>query len=159
MKPTTYDQVMDVFAWFDCDTYDYVYHNRIAKLDGEKRIAIMLPDIIDEAEELLAAQAQTPYAHIAELIRQQWNAPRHNYAAAGVNKMRYIWWNIIDYLECFDDFMLDEASCIMDYYCEDLCYNDDIISHLFPVLIARMAEPEDGEDAKDIDQIALQLLA
>ena len=54
---------MDILDWFDDPYYDYINHILIAKLDGEERIAGVLPAISDYCRELIAAHEGTESAY------------------------------------------------------------------------------------------------
>jgi len=70
MKPTTFEDCMDVFDWFDDALYEYLNHIWLSKLDADARIARALPRIIDHAAELIAAHAGTEVAYPVKLLNQ-----------------------------------------------------------------------------------------
>ena len=47
------DTCMDIFDWFDDNTYEYLNHILLSKLDGEERIKRALPEIRKRALWLL----------------------------------------------------------------------------------------------------------
>jgi hypothetical protein len=70
MKPTTFEDCMDVFDWFDDSLYEYLNHIWLSKLDADARIARALPRIIDRAAELIAAHEDTEVAYPVKLLNQ-----------------------------------------------------------------------------------------
>ena len=70
MKPTTFEECMDVFDWFDDALYEYLNHIWLSKLDADARIARALPRIIDRAAELIAAHEGTEVAYPVKLLNQ-----------------------------------------------------------------------------------------
>jgi len=70
MKPTTFEDCMDVFDWFDDALYEYLNHIWLSKLDADARIARALPRIIDRAAELIAAHEGTEVAYPVKLLNQ-----------------------------------------------------------------------------------------
>ena len=70
MKPTTFEDCMDVFDWFDDALYEYLNHIWLSKLDADARIARALPRIIDRAAELIAAHEGTELAYPVKLLNQ-----------------------------------------------------------------------------------------
>ena len=70
MKPTTFEECMDVFDWFVDVLYEYLNHIWLSKLDAAARIARALPRIIDHAAELIDAHAGTEVAYPAKLLNQ-----------------------------------------------------------------------------------------
>jgi hypothetical protein len=61
---------MDVFDWFDDGLYEYLYHIRVSKSDGDERIERALPCLIDHAAALIAAHADTESAYPTEFLNQ-----------------------------------------------------------------------------------------
>lgn len=46
MKRTlSLETCMDIFDWFDDDTYEYINHILLSKLDGEQRVRRTLPEL------------------------------------------------------------------------------------------------------------------
>jgi hypothetical protein len=67
----TAERCFDILDWFDDPILEFLYHNLIAKSDGDKRIERVLPHLIERASALLAEHANTESAYPAEL----WNQP------------------------------------------------------------------------------------
>ena len=55
MKHIRYDldTCMDIFDWFDAEEYEYLYHIWVSKLDGEERLARVMPEIRKQAKALV----------------------------------------------------------------------------------------------------------
>lgn len=70
MKLTTLPQCMGVLDWFDDPLFEYLNHVLLSKLDGEVRVARVLPDLIIHAEALVRAHTGTVAAYPAEFLNQ-----------------------------------------------------------------------------------------
>ena len=57
------DTCMDIFDWFDDNTYEYLNHILLSKLDGEERIKRALPEIRKRAQWLLKIHRGTKCAY------------------------------------------------------------------------------------------------
>ena len=57
------DTCMDIFDWFDDNTYAYLNHILLSKLDGEERIKRALPEIRKRAQWLLKIHRGTECAY------------------------------------------------------------------------------------------------
>ena len=57
------DTCMDIFDWFDDNTYEYLNHILLSKLDGEERIKRALPEIRKRAQWLLKIHRGTEWAY------------------------------------------------------------------------------------------------
>ncbi len=49
------DTCMDILDWFGDDTYEYIAHILLSKMDGEARVRRALPEIRKHAQKLLNA--------------------------------------------------------------------------------------------------------
>ena len=72
MKPTTFEDCMDVFDWFDDALYEYLNHIWLSKLDADARIArLRLDDCLASCRALMTDDLPLHGAegHLAGLLR------------------------------------------------------------------------------------------
>ena len=61
---------MDIFDWFDDNSFEYINHILLSKVDGEERVKCALPELRKRARWLLKLNRDTEYAYPEELLNQ-----------------------------------------------------------------------------------------
>lgn len=64
------DTCMDIFDWFDDNSYEYLSHILISKIDGEERIKRAMPAIRKRARWLVKLHRGTECAYPEKLLNQ-----------------------------------------------------------------------------------------
>lgn len=64
------DTCMDIFDWFDDNTFEYINHIMLSKVDGEARVKGTMPEIRKRARWLLKLHRGTDGAYPEQLLNQ-----------------------------------------------------------------------------------------
>ena len=64
------DTCMDIFDWFDDNTYEYLNHILLSKIDGEERVKRALLEIRKRARKLVKLHRGTDFAYPEQLLNQ-----------------------------------------------------------------------------------------
>lgn len=67
-KSLSIEQCIDILDWFSDEYYDYVYHNYMAKIDGDERIKRVLPELSDHCMELVRRHRDSENAYPEEKL-------------------------------------------------------------------------------------------
>ena len=70
MARMSLDTCMDIFDWFDDNTFEYINHILLCKVDGEERGKRALPELRKHARRLLKLHRGTEAASPEELLNQ-----------------------------------------------------------------------------------------
>ena len=70
MARMSLDTCMDIFDWFDDNTFEYINHILLFKVDGEERVKRALPELRKHARWLLKLHRGTEDAYPEELLNQ-----------------------------------------------------------------------------------------
>jgi len=70
MTKLTLEACMDIFDWYDDETYEYINHILLSKLDGEERVKRVLPELRKRARFLLRVHAGTEAAYPEEYLKR-----------------------------------------------------------------------------------------
>ena len=70
MARVNLDTCMDIFDWFDDNTFEYINHILLCKVDGEERVKRALPELRKHARWLLKLHRGTEAAYPEELLNQ-----------------------------------------------------------------------------------------
>ena len=70
MARMSLDTCMDIFDWFDDNTFEYINHILLCKVDGEERVKRALPELRKHARWLLKLHRGTEAAYPEELLNQ-----------------------------------------------------------------------------------------
>ena len=70
MARMSLDTCMDIFDWFDANTFEYINHILLCKVDGEERVKWALPELRKHARWLLKLHRGTEAAYPEELLNQ-----------------------------------------------------------------------------------------
>ena len=70
MARMSLDTCMDIFDWFDDNTFEYINHILLCKVDGEERVKRALPELRKHARWLLKLHRGTEAASPEELLNQ-----------------------------------------------------------------------------------------
>jgi len=63
MKNLDIDTCMDIFDWFDDNTFEYLNHILLSKIDGEERVRRALPELRKRARKLIRLHRGTEAAY------------------------------------------------------------------------------------------------
>ena len=70
MKHMTLETCMDILDWFDDETYEYISHILLSKIDGRARVARVLPELRKRAQWLVSIHEGTEGAYPAKLLNR-----------------------------------------------------------------------------------------
>ena len=70
MARLSLETCMDIFDWFDNNTFEYINHILLCKVDGEERGKRALPALRKHARCLLKLHSGTEHAYPEQLLNQ-----------------------------------------------------------------------------------------
>ena len=70
MARMSLDTCMDIFDWFDDNTFEYINHILLCKVDGDERVKRALPALRKHARWLLNLHSGTEHAYPEQFLNQ-----------------------------------------------------------------------------------------
>ena len=70
MARLSLETCMDIFEWFDDNTFEYINHILLCKVDGEERVKRALPALRKHARWLLNLHSGTEHAYPEQFLNQ-----------------------------------------------------------------------------------------
>ena len=70
MENFDFETCMDIFDWFDDNTFEYINHILLCKIDGEERVKRALPALRKHARWLLNLHSGTEHAYPEQFLNQ-----------------------------------------------------------------------------------------
>jgi hypothetical protein len=70
MARLSLETCMDIFDWFDDNTFEYINHILLCKVDGEERVKRALPALRKHARWLLNLHSGTEHAYPEQFLNQ-----------------------------------------------------------------------------------------
>jgi hypothetical protein len=70
MARLSLETCMDIFDWFDDNTFEYINHILLCKIDGEERVKRALPALRKHARWLLNLHSGTEHAYPEQFLNQ-----------------------------------------------------------------------------------------